>query len=349
MKLKNKYVISNNQINIKFINKKLFLIFLMETKLNFKLMILTFLNLFIFNKCGTEEGTTQKVISCISLIQDQFHHETPRSNTFYQLLATCYLKISPSQLKRIKEQGVQSLKSKEMYDLTNVNFLRKYSESEYKKIADELEKMVIEGNLFTEPDYSKDRYNDDDDDNEKDIEKEKKKENKKENKKESKKEEDKEKKKENETENDKEKEEENDKENEKEKEKGNDDLDDLKFDASEFKFDDSEFKYDDDMYDDYYNNGEYNFDDEFNYDDMYGDYGDNYVDDSIGNEYDEKFANRVVIIFMAVVFLLLMIYLIYLLSDTLKDPSEANKNKKKEEKEEDVESERAVLNKDKKE
>ena len=313
----------------------------METKLNFKLMILTFLNLFIFNKCGTEEGTTQKVVSCISLIQDQFHHETPRSNTFYQLLSTCYLKISPSQIKRIKEQGVQSLKSKEMYDLTNVNFLKKYSESEYKKIADELEKMVKDGNLFTEPDYSRDRDNDED--NEKDIEKE----NKKENKKEQKKEDVKENKKENEKENDKEKEKENDKEKEKEKDKDNDDLDDFKFDASEFKFDDSEFKYDDDLYDDYYKNGEYNFDnDEFNYDDMYGD---NYIDDSIGNDYDEKFANKVVIIFMAVVFLLLMIYLIYLLSDTLKDPSEANKNKKMEEKEEDVESEKAVLNKDKKE
>lgn len=309
--------------------------------MNFKLMILTFLNLFIFNKCGTEEGTTQKVTSCISLIQDQFHHETPRSNTFYQLLSTCYLKISPSQIKRIKEQGVQALKSKEMYDLTNVNFLRKYSESEYKKIADELEKMVIEGKLFTEPDYS--MYRDNDEDNEKDVEKEKKKENKKE----SKKEDDKENKKEKEKENDKENEKENDEEKEKEKGK-DDDLDDLKFDASEFKFDDSEFKYDDDMYDDYYNNGEYNFDDEFNYDDMYGD---NYMDDSVGNdyEYDEKFANRVVIIFMAVVFLLLMIYLIYLLSDTLRDPSELNKDKKKEEKEEDVESERAVLNKDKKE
>ena len=309
--------------------------------MNFKLMILTFLNLFIFNKCGTEEGTTQKVTSCISLIQDQFHHETPRSNTFYQLLSTCYLKISPSQIKRIKEQGVQALKSKEMYDLTNVNFLRKYSESEYKKIADDLEKMVIEGKLFTEPDYS--MYRDNDEDNEKDVEKEKKKENKKE----SKKEDDKENKKEKEKENDKENEKENDEEKEKEKGK-DDDLDDLKFDASEFKFDDSEFKYDDDMYDDYYNNGEYNFDDEFNYDDMYGD---NYMDDSVGNdyEYDEKFANRVVIIFMAVVFLLLMIYLIYLLSDTLRDPSELNKDKKKEEKEGDVESERAVLNKDKKE
>lgn len=309
--------------------------------MNFKLMILTFLNLFIFNKCGTEEGTIQKVTSCISLIQDQFHHETPRSNTFYQLLSTCYLKISPSQIKRIKEQGVQALKSKEMYDLTNVNFLRKYSESEYKKIADELEKMVIEGKLFTEPDYS--MYRNNDEDNEKDVEKEKKKENKKE----SKKEDDKENKKEKEKENDKENEKENDEEKEKEKGK-DDDLDDLKFDASEFKFDDSEFKYDDDMNDDYYNNGEYNFDDEFNYDDMYGD---NYMDDSVGNdyEYDEKFANRVVIIFMAVVFLLLMIYLIYLLSDTLRDPSELNKDKKKEEKEEDVESERAVLNKDKKE
>ena len=302
----------------------------METKLNFKLAILTFINLFILNKCGTEEDKTQKVISCISLIQDQFHHETPRSNTFYQLLSTCYLKISSSQIKRIKEQGVQSLKSKEMLDLTNVNFLRKYPENELKSITEELEKMVINGNLFTEPDYSKDRDNDDDNDIDNNEEN---------------------KKKEDDKENKKGDDKVNEKEKEKEKDKGNDDLDDFKFDDSEFKFDDSEFKYDDDMYDDYYNNGEYNFDDELNYDDMYGDpYGDdNYVDDSIGNDYDEKFANRVVIIFMAVVFLALMIYLIYLLSDTLKDPSEINKNKKQEEKEEDVEEEKAVLNKDKKE
>jgi len=264
----------------------------MEKRINFNLIFILFLNLFLLNICEIKEDTTQRANSCIKLVNKNFNKEKLDSKEYFQKILSCYSKISNTEINKIDE-----FKSEEINALIDGANLKNIPENDLKKMTTELENIM------------------------KEIEKSDKKEAKKEDLGNKEKEEEKENKENKETK-DKEKENNGEKENnaEKEKEKENN--------AEKEK--ENEMDYFDDYDDDYYYNkyykdyvGEYK-DGDFDYDDdYYGkyDYDYNYEDDS--------YSARTIIIFLCVNFVLLLTCFAYLLINNTEEEEEQQNGENK--------------------
>ena len=172
----------------------------MEKRINFNLIFILFLNLFLLNECEIQEDTTQKANSCIKLVNKNFNKEKLDSKEYFQKILSCYTKISNTQINKIDE-----FKTEEINALIDGASLKNIPEDDLKKMTNELE------NAMKEIEKSEKNIKKEDDNKNKEKEKDKEKENKKNKEKEDEKE-------------NKEKEKENneEKENSEEKEKNND-------------------------------------------------------------------------------------------------------------------------------
>ena len=72
-------------------------------------------------------------------------------------MLTCFIRITNYQAQRVLsdfERGINSFEPEEINDLTNVEYLKKFSEKELKKKSAQLEKVITEFEEF-DHDYSK--------------------------------------------------------------------------------------------------------------------------------------------------------------------------------------------------
>ena len=121
------------------------------------LLLYFLLNLLIFAKCQFfDDVVGMKIFSCMNVMDKKYNKEK-QPNAYSPPMLTCFMRISPEQLERVINdfgRGTSSLTKEEVDELTNVEYLKRFSESELKKYSAELENYINEFQKFDQ-DFSK--------------------------------------------------------------------------------------------------------------------------------------------------------------------------------------------------
>ena len=123
----------------------------------YEIVFLFLLNIIILTKCfffNDEVG--MKVFSCMNVMDKKFKKGERQPKVLSPMMLTCFIRITNYQAQRVLsdfERGINSFEPEEINDLTNVEYLKKFSEKELKKKSAQLEKVITEFEEF-DHDYS---------------------------------------------------------------------------------------------------------------------------------------------------------------------------------------------------
>ena len=122
----------------------------MENRINnkYSLLLILFLNLLIYVKNEIDDETYIKALSCVNVITESYKQkgENPEEpNLFSPEMLSCFIRISPDKAQEIisnMDLGETFLDSKEIYELTNTNILRDFTQEELNIKKKELENAI---------------------------------------------------------------------------------------------------------------------------------------------------------------------------------------------------------------
>jgi hypothetical protein len=123
------------------------------------IMLLEFIFIFVYINCQIlDDRNGMRVFACMN-VMDKKYIKQNQPNVFSPTMLSCYLKITESQIEQVLHDfgagvSLNSLDQEEIDELTNVENLKSFPESELKKKSAELEAIIEEFKKF-DKDFSK--------------------------------------------------------------------------------------------------------------------------------------------------------------------------------------------------
>ena len=118
---------------------------------NIKLIIILLsTQILIFIVCELDDESILRAFSCITMLTQKFQNQKPEPSVFSPLMLTCFIKIKEEELQKILsniESGKNVLTSKEIEDLTDLNYLKNVPKEEMIEKSKELENAIKTFNL----------------------------------------------------------------------------------------------------------------------------------------------------------------------------------------------------------
>ena len=118
---------------------------------NIKLIIILLsTQILVFIVCELDDESILRAFSCITMLTQKFQNQKPEPSVFSPLMLTCFIKIKEEELQKILsniESGKNVLTSKEIEDLTDLNYLKNVPKEEMIEKSKELENAIKTFNL----------------------------------------------------------------------------------------------------------------------------------------------------------------------------------------------------------
>ena len=127
--------------------------------MNSFIMLLEFILIFIYINCQIlDDRNGMRVFACMNVMDKKYLNQN-QPNVFSPIMLSCYLKITETQIEQVLHDfgsgaSLNSLDQEEIDELTNVENLKSFPESELKKKSAELEAIIEEFKKF-DKDFSK--------------------------------------------------------------------------------------------------------------------------------------------------------------------------------------------------
>lgn len=127
--------------------------------MNSFIMLLEFILIFVYINCQVlDDRNGMRVFACMNVMDKKYLNQN-QPNVFSPIMLSCYLKITEAQIEQVLHDfgagvSLNSLDQDEIDELTNVENLKSFPESELKKKSAELESIIEEFKKF-DKDFSK--------------------------------------------------------------------------------------------------------------------------------------------------------------------------------------------------